>query len=142
MARSPCDFLIPPYFSKVLVVTLDGASEQRAHLEVQQRGDVIYLVWRLIQLELWVAEVCPWQYAQVPPLQQKLDYFSLTLSECHVEQRPFPHIVKLWLIVTQVEILVSLLERIHRYFSVDDEVYVVAFVLLHNRLYGHHIIIS
>ena len=136
MARSPCDFLIPPYFSKVLVVALDGASEQRAHLEVQQRGDVIYLVWRLIQLELWVAEVCPWQYAQVPPLQQKLDYFSLTLSECHVEQRPFPHIVKPWLIVTQVEILISLLKLVHNYFSVNDEVYVVVFILLHDRLNG------
>ena len=138
MARSPCDFLIPPYFSQDLVVSLDGASEQWAHLEVEQRGDVIYLVWRLIVLELRVAEVCSWQYAQVAPLQQKLDYFSLTLAKCHVKQRPFSHVVKLWLIVTQVEVLVSLLKLIHHYFSVNDEVYVITFVLLHDRLNGLH----
>ena len=86
MARSSSDFLIPPYFSKVLVVSLDGACEQRAHLEVKQRGNVIYLVWRLIQLELWVGEVCTWQYTQVAILQQELGYLSLTLSKCHVKK--------------------------------------------------------
>ena len=142
MARSPCDFLVTPHLSKILVVSLDGASEQRAHLEVEQRGDVIYLIWRLIQLKLWVAEVCPRQYAQVAILQQELDHFSLTLAKCHVKQGPFPHVVKLLLIVTQVEILITLLKLVHHYFPVNDEVYVVTFVLFHDRLNGHHIVIS